>query len=127
MMIQTRPRFAVAALVLAGAMTVPAASSPAQDATIPFANSGAIVDWQADSEKAIYLLDRSDRWYLATFRGTCYRLPVQTTIAFDTGVSDRFDRFSAVVTEDGRCAVDTLVRVDRPAVVGLKGKASAAN
>lgn len=115
-------------IALAGFVAASAAGAQApapQEASIAFANSGGIAEWQARDERAIYLMDRSGKWFLARFQGQCYRLPLENSIGFDTGLSGNFDRFSAVVTEYGRCPVDSVVRTDRPAEVGLTGVASA--
>jgi hypothetical protein len=103
-----------------------AAQPPGAETSIEWANVGGIADWQASDDRSMYLMDRTGRWYLARFQGICYRLPRENAVAFDTGVTGRFDRFSSVRTQFGSCPVASVVRVDRPAVVGLRGVASAA-
>lgn len=90
----------------------------AADTAIPFAANGGIRDWYANSERSIYLRDRTGRWYLAAFNGLCPRLPAAQTIQFETDAGGSFDRFSSIVTEYGRCQVGSVVPAQAPLAKG---------
>ena len=90
----------------------------AGDTAIPFAANGGIRDWYAAGEKAIYLRDRTGRWYLATFNGLCPNLSAAQTIQFKTDASGSFDRFSSIITEYGHCQVGSVVASAAPMAKG---------
>jgi hypothetical protein len=87
-------------------------------ASIPFANSGAIRDWHADTDRSLYLRDRTGRWYHATLSGPCPSLRFQHRIGFETGPLGTFDEWSVIRTRDHRCHIDTLVTSPAPAAKG---------
>ena len=111
-------------LIGLAALTVQAvATSPVRpEAAIEFASSGGIADWHERDETSLYLMDRPGRWYLATFEGRCWNLPLQNTLQFETDPTGRFDAFGAVITQHGRCQLKSLVRTERPLAKGLKGR-----
>lgn len=98
----------------AGART----TSDQREAAINFAAEGAIVDWYADNDREIYMMDRGGRWYRATFEGPCPQLGSSHTVGFEPGLSGRFDRFSQVVAPYFRCQVRSVLRASRPAAKG---------
>ena len=110
-------------LLAALAAQSPAAHSVQPQAAIAFADSGGIADWHVRDERSLYVMDRPGQWYLATLEGQCWNLPFENTLSFDTGPTGRFDSFSAIITQYGRCQLQSLVRSERPAVKGLKGRA----
>ena len=99
-----------AAPALAGPQ--PAAEPP--EASIPFANHGGIWNWREGDRQTIYVQDRFRRWYKATLMRPSYDLRATTAVGFDTGPTDRFDKFSWVVIRGQRYAVESLVRADGP-------------
>jgi hypothetical protein len=101
------------ALVLTGAPAFAQPQPPAQhEASIAFANSGGIRDWREGDNRTIYIQDRYFRWYKATLMRPSYDLRSSLAVGFDTGPSDRFDKFSWVVIRGQRYAVDSLVRIE---------------
>ena len=94
---------------------------PAGETSIAFAANGGIKDWYSNNERSIYLRDRSGRWYLATFQGVCPNLPSAQTIRFETDAGGRFDRFSSITSEYGRCTVGSVVPSVAPAAKGGPG------
>lgn len=118
----TRKRMITAlglALAMAGCAAGPARPG---EASIPYAGSGDIADHYAANDSQLYLMDRTGRWYLATMAAPCYRLSLQNTIGFRTSATGLFDATSSIVTADGVCSIASLVRTDRPAAKGGKGR-----
>jgi hypothetical protein len=102
-------------LAAAPALAGPQASAAAPpEASIPFANHDGIWDWREGDRQTIYIQDRSRRWYKATLMRPSYDLRGTTAVAFETGPTDRFDKFSWVVIRGQRYAVESLVRVAGP-------------
>jgi hypothetical protein len=87
-------------------------------ARIAYASMGGIQDWHADSDRSIYIMDRTGRWYHATLSARCPGLRFQHHLAFDTGPLGEFDTWGAVRTRDHRCRVQTLVTSPAPEAKG---------
>jgi len=115
----TRLSLLAAGALFSASLAQPAAAeSRSAQASIPF---GGIADWHAVDDKHLFVMDRSGRWYLASFDTACYRLAVSNRITFRPDLSGRFDRMGSVLTGYGSCPVDSFVRSDPPAAKGLKG------
>ncbi|MEM8695533.1 MAG: DUF6491 family protein [Pseudomonadota bacterium] len=84
-----------------------------EQAYIPFADSS-IRNWRAPERDVLLIEANHGRWYRAEFIGPCRGLRFTETIGFDTSSNGRFDRFSSVITRDGRCRVRSLVRIPDP-------------
>jgi hypothetical protein len=107
----------IAPLLALGLATASAAADPPRapappEASIPFANNGGIRDWRDDGKQALYIQDRYFRWYRVTLMTPSFDLPTALAIGFDTGPGDRFDRFSWIVVDGQRYAVQSLVRIE---------------
>ena len=115
-------RLGVAAvLVLGAAITATAESkTPAtqtaqqQEARIPFAALGGIMNWVADGETGLYIEGLRHQWYHATLMGHCLDLPYQERIGFVMEPDLSFNKFSAIVVRGHVCQVKTMVKSDRP-------------
>jgi len=107
-----------AALMSAPALSAPVPATPpaaAQEASIPFANSGSINDWQDAGDSGLYVQDTHRRWYYAKLMGPCLDLPFATRIGFDVrGGSGTFDRFSSIIVKGHRCPLSSLVASGPP-------------
>lgn len=103
---------ALAALMIAACPAMSAEKSA--EVYIPFANSGGIRDWRALDEKGLYVQGPKRQWYYATLIGPCYGLPWAHSIGFVTNPADSFDKFSAVLVQNHRCPVTSLVKTDSP-------------
>jgi hypothetical protein len=107
----------IAALSLA---TLAHAAKPAPwseygiEASIPFANSGGIRNFEANGDRGIWIEDRLRRWYYAKFVGTCQNLEYAAGVVFDTRGSSTFDKFGAVIVEDDYCPIESLVTAEKP-------------
>lgn len=94
------------------AETAPAAAEAQQDVRIPFANNGGIRDWRSHDKDVLYVQDRQRKWYKATLMSPAFDLSFAEAIAFDTGPTDTFDRFSTVIVRGQRYAVQSLVPIE---------------
>jgi hypothetical protein len=116
-----------AALPVAAPATAapPAATTAAtQEASIPFANSGGIYDWQDAGENAVYVQDAQRRWYLATLMTPCLDLPYATRIGFDVRGTGRFDRFSSIIVRGRHYPLTSLVASGPPPTKAKAKKAA---
>ena len=111
----------VATLLAAGLTQACVAASPGgltqparNEVSIPFAAHGGIRDWEAEGDKAILLRDRANRWYRATFLGTCPRIGYGQTLIFNTDAGGSFDRFSTIQSEYGVCQIGSVVPAAAP-------------
>jgi Family of unknown function (DUF6491) len=113
----------LAPLALSLALAAPAAAydhhgeqteaAEPEQARISFADR-TIRNWRAP-ERDILLIEASHgHWYRAEFLDPCPGLRFTETIGFDTNSDGSFDRFSSVITRDGRCQVHSLVRIPDP-------------
>jgi Family of unknown function (DUF6491) len=88
---------------------------PAEQASIPFVDHHSIRDWQADGKDGLWVQDLRRNWYYAKLLGPCIGLDFALSIGFDTGPSNQFDKFSAIVVpREGRCQVTSFTRSDPP-------------
>jgi hypothetical protein len=88
-----------------------------EEASIPFANQrSAVHSWQADGREGLWVQDARREWYYAKFIGPCHGLDHAISLGFDTGTSDRIDRFSHVIVPDERerCAIISFTRSEPP-------------
>ena len=113
----------LAPLALLAALAAPAAAydhhgeqaeaAEPEQARIAFADRS-IRNWRAPTRDILLIEANGDRWYRAEFLGPCPGLRFTQEIGFDTNSDGSFDRFSAIVTRDGRCQVASLVRIADP-------------
>ena len=87
------------------------------EVSIPFANQrSAIHSWQADGREGLWVQDGRREWYYAKFIGPCLGVERSIRLGFDTGTSEKLDRFSnVIVPEDNeRCAISSFTKSDPP-------------
>lgn len=84
------------------------------EASIPFANSGGIRNFEANGDRGIWIEDRQRRWYYAKFIGNCRDLDHAVGVGFDTRGSTTFDKFGAVLAEHDYCPIESLVTAEKP-------------
>lgn len=88
-----------------------------EEAAINFANQrSAVQSWQADGRDGLWVQDARRDWYYATFIGPCEGLDHAIRLGFDTGTSDKLDRFSYVIVpdENQRCAISSFTKSEAP-------------
>lgn len=110
---------ALAATSLQAANQTNQAATPQEaEASIPFLNQRAIIDWQADGNSGLWVQDRSRQWYYAKLNTYCVGLDFAIRLAFQTHTSNTLDRFSSVIVPNEAfgmpCALSSLVRSDPP-------------
>jgi hypothetical protein len=75
----------------------------------------ALLNWQADGERGLWIQARNLRWFYARFAHVCHGLSSTNSLTFETLAAGRIDRTSAVVTPGGgRCPVQALARSGAP-------------
>ena len=98
-----------AVLAAAPALPATAGNDPARQASIPFAASNGIRDWQADGTQGLWVRANSGAWYYGRFSFPCAGLQFKTALQFKFSPSGAFDRWSEVLTrEQGRCLFKTV-------------------
>lgn len=106
---------AALALLGAGAQAQTASPDAGKPATIPFIRFNAIEDFEADSDKGVYLQDRQRRWYYASVVGPCTALPFAVKIGVDTRFAgDTLDSTGTLLVDGDRCKIDRLVTSGPP-------------
>ena len=104
-------------ILLAAAVAAPAlAETPVKRelASIPFANHPrAIRNFEAPSDRIVYLQDRQRRWYRADV-GHCFGLQWAHSIGYDTRGGINLDSFGALLVDGRRCPIVSLTRSDGP-------------
>src|SRR5689334_17475232 len=93
------------------AETAPTTAETQQEARIAFANNGGIRDWRSHERDALYVQDRQRTWYKATLMSSAFDLDTAQAIAFDTGATDTFDRYSTIIVGGQRYAVQSVVKI----------------
>src|SRR4051812_44864844 len=77
--LMVRSLLALSLLVLgSAAIAQKAPPLPGTPASIPFVDHDGIQDFEADGDHAVYLQDRSRKWYRATIMGPCLGLSYAT-------------------------------------------------
>ncbi|MBI1188474.1 MAG: hypothetical protein GC206_14270 [Alphaproteobacteria bacterium] len=122
---------AAAAALAACATTEPreepfAADRDAPQASIAFADFGAVRSFRPLGDDAVLLEGTRRRWYRATFFGSCPDLPFAESIAIDSDAAGRIDRFSAIIVRGRRCVFRSLVEVPDPNAPAVAAEPDAA-
>lgn len=84
------------------------------EASIPFANSGGIHNFEPNEARGLWIEDRQRRWYYARIAGQCSNLRYANNIGFDTRGTSTFDKFSAVIVDGDYCLLESLVTAEKP-------------
>lgn len=86
------------------------------ETSIPFANQrSAIQSWQVDGRDGLWVQDGRREWYYAKFTGPCLGIEHAVQLGFDTGTSDRLDRFSHVIVPgESRCSIISFTKSVAP-------------
>lgn len=73
-----------------------------------------IRNFEADSDKGIWIEDIQRRWYYGAFKGRCTRLERARGIGYDTGGSSTFDKSSTIFVDDDFCELTSFVTAEKP-------------
>lgn len=73
-----------------------------------------IRNFEADSDKGIWIEDLQRRWYYGAFKGRCTRLEHAGGIGYDTHGSSRFDKSSSIFVDDDFCDLTSFVTAEKP-------------
>ncbi|HWL63029.1 MAG TPA: DUF6491 family protein [Steroidobacteraceae bacterium] len=88
-----------------------------EETFIPFANlRTAVHSWETDGIDGMWIEGQHRDWYYAKFLGPCHGVDRSIRLGFDTGTSDKLDRFSYVIVpeENMRCAIESFTASDPP-------------
>ena len=108
--------FALPLLILSGsAVSAETQAPPAgKPASIPFIDIQGLNDFRPDGDNAVYLQDRSWKWYRATLMAPCTALSFATTIAVKTRGSGSLDKFGSLLVEGQDCRIEELLTSGPP-------------
>ena len=109
----------LAALAIASAPTIahaaPAPSSRhqarARDASIPFANTVGVWNWEGRGDSTVYFESNKRQWYKATLMAPSFDLPFVNYIGIDAGPTGTLDRFGAVYIHGQRYPFSSFVKI----------------
>lgn len=93
-----------------------------EEAAIPFFNTTVrhSAAWQTNGDEGIWIQDGRRDWYYAKLNGPCFGVDYALRLGFDTGSSDRLDRFSRIIVpqddggQPGGCMISSLKRSAPP-------------
>ena len=106
----------------AAAIAQKAPPPPGTPASIPFVDHDGIYDFQADGDHAVYLQDRSRKWYHATIFGPCLALPYATRIGVKTRGGSSLDKYGSLLVDGEDCRIEDLVTSGPPPKTVKKAK-----
>ena len=91
-------------------------------ASIPFVDMRGIEDFQPDGDHAVYLQDRSRKWYRATIIGPCLGLPYATRIGVKARGGSSLDKYGSLLVDGEDCRIEELVTSGPPSKKVKKAK-----
>ena len=111
-------------LALAGGAAFAQTPQPeiGKPASIPFVDMRGIEDFQPDGDHAVYLQDRSRKWYHATILGPCLGLSYATRIGVKTRGSSSLDKYGSLLVDREECRIDELLTSGPPPKKAKKAK-----
>ena len=111
-------------LALAGSAALAQTPQPetGKPASIPFVDISGINDFRSDGDQAVYLQDRSWKWYHATLMAPCTALSFATTIGVKTRGSSSLDKYGSLLVDGQDCRIEELVTSGPPPKAGKKAK-----
>jgi hypothetical protein len=81
-----------------------------KETSIPFMDvRGSLYNFEADSDRGVYLQDRSRRWYYARVLAPCIGLSFAQRIGVDTRFGgNQLDRTGTLLVDSDSCRIDSL-------------------
>ena len=121
------------AMLVAASLAVPVAAKqqdrtwPAdklgKETSIPFIGTIGLYNFEADSDRGVWLQDQQRRWYYATVVGPCTGLPFAVRIGVDTRFGgSQLDRTGTLLVDRQRCPINSLVASNGPPPKAKKAK-----
>lgn len=94
-----------------------------KETSIPFIGTIGLYNFEADSDRGVWLQDQQRRWYYATVVGPCTGLPFATRIGVDTRFGgSQLDRTGTLLVDRQRCPINSLVASNGPPPKAKKTK-----
>jgi hypothetical protein len=94
-----------------------------KETSIPFIGTIGLYNFEADSDRGVWLQDQQRRWYYATVLGPCTGLPFATRIGVDTRFGgSQLDRTGTLLVDRQRCPINSLVASNGPPPKAKKAK-----
>ena len=94
-----------------------------KETSIPFIGTIGLYDFEADSDRGVWLQDQQRRWYYATVVGPCTGLPFANRIGVDTRFGGtQLDRTGTLLVDRERCPINSLVASNSPPPKAKKAK-----
>lgn len=91
------------------------------EASIPFADSVGIRNFEADGDRALWIEDQHRQWYRAELMGPCFGLDHALKIGFVTRGVNTLDKFGQIVVDGAKCQISSLTTSAGPPVKAKKG------
>jgi Family of unknown function (DUF6491) len=97
-----------------------------KETSIPFMDvRGSLYNFEADSDRGVYLQDRTRRWYYARVLGPCIGLSFAQRIGVDTRFGgNQLDRTGTLLVDRDSCRIDSLTTSNGPPPKAKKPKKS---
>ncbi len=109
---------ATAAFVISPALARQQGWRPDQlgkETSIPFIGTIGLYNFEADSDRGVWLQDQQRRWYYATVLGPCTGLSFANRIGVDTRFGgSQLDRTGTLLVDRDRCKIDSLTASNGP-------------
>jgi hypothetical protein len=94
-----------------------------KETSIPFIGTIGLYNFEADSDRGVWLQDQQRRWYYATVVGPCTGLPFANRIGVDTRFGgSQLDRTGTLLVDRQRCPINSLVASNGPPPKAKKAK-----
>jgi hypothetical protein len=94
-----------------------------KETSIPFIGTIGLYNFEADSDRGVWLQDQQRRWYYATVVGPCTGLPFASRIGVDTRFGgSQLDRTGTLLVDRQRCPINSLVASNGPPPKAKKAK-----
>ncbi|WP_066812943.1 DUF6491 family protein [Sphingomonas asaccharolytica] len=94
-----------------------------KETSIPFIGTIGLYNFEADSDRGVWLQDQQRRWYYATVVGPCTGLPFANRIGVDTRFGGtQLDRTGTLLVDRQRCPINSLVASNGPPPKAKKAK-----
>jgi hypothetical protein len=86
-----------------------------KETSIPFMDTIGLYNYQADSDRGVWLQDQQRRWYYATVLAPCIGLPYANRIGVDTRFGgSSLDRTGSLLVDRQSCHLTSLVTSNGP-------------